>query len=223
MKRRQLNRWIVVSAAIVLLLAGCAGDSASGDRSAAAVDAEPGHAASMVSARLAMRDGNSPELVILQPRPGELVTSPVTIVVETSGISLARAGRVVDGEGHLHFMIDEPCVEPGTLMPKDATHVHVGSGSNVVALDLEPGPRQICAQIGDGFHTAVAIVAELDVVVAAFGSNSGAASGVGLAVDRDLDEAPASDDLHGHEHDHDCGHDEECPLAGGGEHAGHDE
>jgi len=114
-----------------------------------------------------MRDGNAPSILVESPEPGSLVTSPVTISVAVTGFSLAPAGRVVDGEGHLHFMIDRPCLVPGTVMPKDATHVHVGDGSHEVTLDLAPGPHTICVQVGDGFHTAVGIVDSVDLLVAA--------------------------------------------------------
>lgn len=120
---------------------------------------------SVVSAALAMRDEQPPTIRIESPTEGATVTSPVSISIEATGFSLAKAGRVVDGEGHLHYMIDTPCLASGTVMPKDAAHVHVGSGSNEVELELPPGPHSICVQVGDGFHTAVAIIDTIDLIV----------------------------------------------------------
>lgn len=118
-----------------------------------------------LSGALAGRGEAVPSITVMSPVSGETVTSPVAISVKFEHIRPTAAGATVDGEGHLHVMIDEPCVATGSPIPKDATHVHFGSGAAVIEVELEPGPHELCVQVGDGFHIAVAVTDILTVNV----------------------------------------------------------
>ncbi|MGB5760007.1 MAG: DUF4399 domain-containing protein [Acidimicrobiales bacterium] len=109
-----------------------------------------------LSTALAYREGD-PEIEVVSPEDGATVTSPVEIVVETRNLTLSPPGETQDGEGHLHVLIDLPCEQPGLVIPTDAETVHGSEGMGRIAVDLPPGRHELCVQVGDGFHIAVAI------------------------------------------------------------------
>ncbi len=151
---RAWSRLIGLAAIVAFAATGCGSDSAP---ALVSVRAE-------LSPILADRDAE-PMVRLLQPFDGDEVTSPFTLVAALENSELAPKGHVRDGEGHLHVLIDLPCVTPGTVIPDDVLHIHVGTGAESVELDLEPGERHLCVQIGDGFHSATTIQAELTVFV----------------------------------------------------------
>lgn len=111
----------------------------------------------MSDALVAREPASIPEIRIVAPQDGSVVSSPVTLTVEMSGIRAAAAGATVDGEGHLHVMVDTDCLHPGEVIPSNEHHVHWGDGATSRELELEPGVRRLCVQVADGFHTAVRI------------------------------------------------------------------
>lgn len=119
-----------------------------------------------VQLAVSARAGGTPTLQVLEPLEGADVVSPFTVVVATENIALAPAGRTLDGEGHWHVMVDGECLPAGEVIPKDDDHLHVGSGENIAEFDLALGVHDLCVQLGDGFHVAVAItdVVRINVV-----------------------------------------------------------
>ncbi len=109
-----------------------------------------------LSTALAYREGD-PEIEVVSPKDGATVTSPVELVVETRNLTLSPPGETQDGEGHLHVLIDQPCEQPGLVIPTDAETVHGSEGMGTIAVELPPGRHELCVQVGDGFHIAVAI------------------------------------------------------------------
>lgn len=105
-----------------------------------------------------------PVLRIVEPADGATVTSPVRLEVEVDNFSLAEKGVSLDGEGHFHIIADISCVIPGDVITDE--HHHVGSGDSFTEIELEPGRHDLCVQIGDGFHTAVAISSTISITVA---------------------------------------------------------
>ena len=108
------------------------------------------------------RAGGTPVLHLVAPHQGAQVTSPVEITIEVENYSLAAKGVSKDGEGHFHVVADT-CVQPGEVIGDD--HTHVGSGAASVSIDLEPGKHDLCLQLGDGVHTALAITEMLSIEV----------------------------------------------------------
>ena len=153
-KQRMLRRPFLLTF-LVVVATGCSSDNAP---ALVAVKAE-------LSPVLADREAAEPTVRLVEPIDGDQVTSPFTLVASLENSELAPKGRVKDGEGHLHVLIDEPCVSPGTVIPDDVLHIHVGTGAESVELDLDPGEHHLCVQIGDGFHSATTIQAELTVFV----------------------------------------------------------
>lgn len=100
--------------------------------------------------------GDDPVVYFTQPLDGTTVGSPVAVAAGVEHLRLEPAGAVVEGAGHLHVMVDAPCVEPGQPIPRDAAHVHLGDGSTTTTLTLAPGEHRLCLQAGNGAHIALA-------------------------------------------------------------------
>lgn len=132
----------------VLLAAACGGDDASDGA---------GRYGSGTS------DGS---VSITAPAEGALVSRPVEVRMGADEFDVEAAGAVRNGAGHLHLMIDVECVEPGSVIPSDASHLHYGDGSTTAVLDLEPGEHTLCIQAGDGVHTALALTDGVTFTVA---------------------------------------------------------
>ena len=97
---------------------------------------------------------HSPSVAFLEPASGATVTSPVHLKLAAFNFVVEPAGAVHPGAGHLHVMVDVPCVTPGQVIPKDAQHVHLGAGQLEMDLTLTPGNHTLCLQAVDGAHTA---------------------------------------------------------------------
>jgi len=119
-----------------------------------------------LSSALLSRGDEVPEINILVPKEASQMESPVLFTIDTDFIKLKSEGVVKDGEGHLHYMVNVDCVEPGNRIPEDESHIHSGDGANSVLLDLSPGDYEVCVQVGDGFHIATNIkkIVRLEVI-----------------------------------------------------------
>lgn len=104
-----------------------------------------------------------PRVELLSPSPGAVVSSQVVIETVVHNIALAPLGEVKEGFGHLHIVLGGSCVPPGEVISTD--HLHFGDGSSDLELKLPPGPHELCVQLGDGFHTALAVTETLSIVV----------------------------------------------------------
>lgn len=74
------------------------------------------------------------------------VTSPVEVGMKTEDL----------GDGHFHILVDTPCVEAGDVIPDDDEHLHFEATETSAELELEPGKHDLCLQVGDGEHRALA-------------------------------------------------------------------
>lgn len=109
---------------------------------------------------------DSASVTVVSPGDGETVESPVTLEMTADDFVIEPAGEVRDGAGHLHAMIDVPCVDAGEIIPMDESHVHYGDGATTDTLELEPGEHTICVQAGDGVHTALDLTDTVTFTVA---------------------------------------------------------
>lgn len=152
---RSLRSRAAVGVAAVLLLSAMAacGDTSDPD------DEDTGSDASTTT----VADG--PSVSFAEPADGAEVANPVVVSFATHEFTLEPAGDVHEHAGHLHVMVDVPCVEPGQPIPKDAQHVHFGKGQSEAKLDLEAGEHDLCLQAGDGAHTALDLTDEITVTV----------------------------------------------------------
>ncbi|MPZ89411.1 MAG: DUF4399 domain-containing protein [Nitriliruptorales bacterium] len=105
------------------------------------------------------------------PSDGDVVSSPVQVEMATEGITVAPAGDPVVGEGHLHVIVDQGCLEDGEVVPgpSDSAEAegyhHFGDGSTSGEIDLEPGTYELCLQIADGPHRVYGSADEITITV----------------------------------------------------------
>lgn len=97
-----------------------------------------------------------PRVYFTNVNDGDTVTSPVTLKWAAEGFTIEPAGDVHAGAGHLHVMVDVPCVAAGEAVPADEQHLHFGKAQLETVVELAPGPHTLCLQAADGQHTALA-------------------------------------------------------------------
>jgi hypothetical protein len=92
----------------------------------------------------------------LEPQNEAVVDSPVQVRLGAENFTIEPAGEVRQGAGHLHIMVDTPCLAAGEVIPKDERHLHYGDGQREATLELAPGQHTLCLQAADGAHRALA-------------------------------------------------------------------
>jgi hypothetical protein len=103
--------------------------------------------------------------IILEPKNGDTVASPVTIRIGTSDGSVTAAGGSADRHGaHLHLVIDAPLPEAGRMIPMDAHHIHLMHGETQKAIPLSAGKHTIQLIEGSMSHVAAADAPRSDPV-----------------------------------------------------------
>jgi len=86
------------------------------------------------------------------PTDGATVSSPVAVTMGVSGMTVQPAGKIVDGTGHHHLIIDGEPVPAGTPVPADKQHLHFGKGQTETTVELPPGKHTLTLQFADGLH-----------------------------------------------------------------------
>jgi hypothetical protein len=90
-------------------------------------------------------EASDPKVEITEPADGAAgLPRPVTIKMHATDFVIEPAGTVTEGHGHFHLMVDTPCVEPGQIIPMDATHNHFGKGQLEAPLELTRGEHTLC-------------------------------------------------------------------------------
>jgi len=86
-------------------------------------------------------------------KDGETVKSPLKVEMGVEGLKLDTAGAIVAGTGHHHLLIDAgDSIPVGTVVPKDATHLHFGKAQSSTEVPLTPGKHVLTLQFADGIH-----------------------------------------------------------------------
>jgi hypothetical protein len=98
---------------------------------------------------------SEPQVSFENLEDGETVANPVSVVMGAENFTVEPAGEIQEGAGHLHIMIDVPCLAPGEVIPKDDNHRHFGDGSTAADLELASGDHTLCLQAADGAHVAL--------------------------------------------------------------------
>jgi hypothetical protein len=102
-----------------------------------------------------MARSQSPEgaaVAILSPRSGDIVSSPVKVVFDIQGMTLAPAGDSTPNSGHHHLLVDVPAPDLGQPIPKDAQHLHFGQAQTEVEITLPAGPHTLQLLLADSNH-----------------------------------------------------------------------
>jgi hypothetical protein len=122
-------------------------------------------------------EGGDPAATVRFTEPAEdaTVASPFQVCMELAGLTLAPAGDVVAGTGHLHVIVDPTAEEMSqfssgepNIVPKDETHLHLGDGSQCVTVEAAAGEHSLLAVVTDGVHAGLdpAVTAQMSVTVA---------------------------------------------------------
>lgn len=96
-----------------------------------------------------------PQVSFSAPQNGATVSSPVQVKFAAQNFRIEPAGAVNSGAGHLHVMVDTPCIPAGQVIVNDDTHKHYGKAQMEAEITLTPGKHTLCLQAADGSHTAL--------------------------------------------------------------------
>lgn len=100
--------------------------------------------------RTASADGTT--VVILEPKDGATVESPVTVIFKLDGMQVSPAGVPAAHSGHHHLIVDAKLPVPHQPIPSDENHIHFGGGQTQVELALSPGKHTLQLLLGDHNH-----------------------------------------------------------------------
>lgn len=89
------------------------------------------------------------------PVDGDTLSTTFPVQMAVEGVSLAIAGTMQEGTGHLHILINEDFVDAGVVIPNNETHRHYGDASSATELTLEPGEYTLRLQFANGAHIAL--------------------------------------------------------------------
>lgn len=88
----------------------------------------------------------------VEPKDGDKVSSPVKIKFAVKGMKIAPAGKMMEGTGHHHLIINGTVVEKGKVVPADEKHIHFGKGQTETTVELPKGKHTLTMQFADGAH-----------------------------------------------------------------------
>ncbi len=92
------------------------------------------------------------KVMILEPKAGAEIASPVTVKFGIEGMDIAPAGTDTPNTGHHHLIIDGKVDDMAAAIPADATHVHFGKGQTEATVELKPGKHTLQLVLGDKNH-----------------------------------------------------------------------
>jgi len=143
-----------ISAASLVLLAACGGDTeAPVEESAAPEDVVEASAPAIEEPglpRSAAMGGAS--VFFITPADGATVSNPVTIEFGVDGMEIVPAGTEQQFSGHHHLLIDVELPDLDQPIPADGNHIHFGDGSTSTELELEAGQHTLTLLLGDHLH-----------------------------------------------------------------------
>jgi hypothetical protein len=97
------------------------------------------------------------QVTLLEPLDATRVVSPVPVTLDATHL----------GDGHLHLVIDHPCVPVGRVIASDASHRHLEQDARYAELDLPEGQHSLCVQVWDKDHRAGEARDEVTILVGA--------------------------------------------------------
>lgn len=88
----------------------------------------------------------------VEPKNGEVVSSPFKVAFAVSGMTVAPAGDMTKDTGHHHLLINASAIPEGSVIPADETHKHFGKGQTETQVTLPPGLYKLSMQFANGAH-----------------------------------------------------------------------
>lgn len=88
----------------------------------------------------------------LSPVNGATVGRSVKVEMGVKGMKVRKAGKLIEGTGHHHLIIDGSHVPKGVTVPKNRRHLHFGKGQTEATILLSPGEHVLTLQFANGHH-----------------------------------------------------------------------
>jgi hypothetical protein len=92
------------------------------------------------------------KVYFIQPKDGDNVKGPLTVVMGLSGMGVAPAGINAPDTGHHHVLVDVDKLDLTMPIPMDEKHRHFGRGQTETTLDLPAGKHTLQLVLGDRVH-----------------------------------------------------------------------
>jgi Domain of unknown function (DUF4399) len=91
---------------------------------------------------------------IINPKDGDVLTSPFKVVFGLTGMGVAPAGVEKPNTGHHHLIIDTTMSGDALKapIPADDQHKHFGGGQTETMVTLPPGQHTLQLVLGDYAH-----------------------------------------------------------------------
>lgn len=74
----------------------------------------------------------------IEPKDGAEVGREFDVLMGVKGMEVRPAGKLEEGTGHFHLLLDVKPIEEGEVIPATAKHLHFGKGQTRAALKLAP-------------------------------------------------------------------------------------
>ena len=91
--------------------------------------------------------------IVVSPKDGARVKSPVTVVFGLKGMGVAPAGVKSDNTGHHHLLVDTDApADMSAPLPATDKILHFGKGQTEASIPLSPGKHTLQLLLGDQNH-----------------------------------------------------------------------
>tara|TARA_B110000116_G_C16745009_1_gene540459 strand:- start:188 stop:628 length:441 start_codon:yes stop_codon:yes gene_type:complete len=101
-----------------------------------------------------IEDENNVRVYFKWPKDLSTVSSPVFIDMGLDGMLIEPAGKVREGYGHHHILINQKSWPLGDVIPMSDSTLHYGKGQKDASIELLPGRYVISLQFADGVHAS---------------------------------------------------------------------
>lgn len=163
MKKETLRSSIVLSVFVLSVIGCSSGPSSSGSNMMMVPKAKPVVVAP-VETQPATQPTTQPSVVRAKSSPGakaffvdlkngQTVTSPLVVKFGSSGVTIAKAGEVIDNTAHFHLLIDVETLPPMDQPLPFSDHIlHFGQAQLETTVNLSPGPHTLQLVLAGGNH-----------------------------------------------------------------------
>lgn len=108
----------------------------------------------------------APRVFFVAPRNGDVIAAQTVLTAGVEGFQLVPAiYPIAPGTGHLHILIDAPCVAPGSPIAATSTQLDLAEAQSGAFVELSQGQHTLCLQAGDSAHVALDLTDVITVTV----------------------------------------------------------
>ena len=100
-------------------------------------------------------------------KTGDTLSNPIKLQFGVEGMTVRKAGQLVEGSGHHHLLIDVADIDLTKPIPSNESHKHFGGGQTEVEMTLKPGPHNLKMLFANGVHIphSKPLMAEVEIFV----------------------------------------------------------